>query len=348
MKNNGITIAKGIVMLLVVINHSCAPDVIPNWTHLFNMPLFFILSGYCFKEKYLDDVRTYTKRRITGLYVPYVKWCLLFLLLHNVFCMMHLYGPEYGIQGITAYPYSLTEMARRAGGIMAFLIANEELLGGYWFLHELFWGSFLFFFLMRATRNVYAVMGITLCATLMMSYFDVRLSYFIASRTAFSAFFIALGCAYRKSNIEVHKRWAFILPAMATTAITSTFFTTTMPECTTMQVFPYALLGLLGTLMLLGLGEKIATLTGSIRNFLIYTGEHTLEILTWHMLCFKLVTFIFILCFSLPIARLESYPVIGAYAKEGWFILYVIVGAGIPLMGCYLLEKFKARTKSIC
>lgn len=345
MKNNGITIAKGIVMMLVVLNHSGIPDVISHWTHLFNMPLFFILSGYCFKEKYLDDVKTYTKRRITGLYIPYIKWCLLFLLLHNVFCMVHLYGPEYGIQGVTAYPYSMTEMARRAGGIVAFLIANEELLGGYWFLHELFWGSFLFYFLMRTTRNVYAVMGITLCATLIMSYFDVRLSYFIASRTAFSAFFIAFGCAYRKHNIEVHKKWAFILPAFATTAIMSSFFSTTMTEYATMQVLPYALLGVLGTLMLLGLCEKIAYIMGNIREILIYVGEHTLEILTWHFLCFKLISLIIIFCYDLPIARLESYPAIGTYAKQGWFGLYFFAGVAIPLIGCYILEKIKMTNK---
>lgn len=341
MRNDGITISKGIVMMLVVLNHSCAPDAITHWTHLFNMPLFFIMSGYCFKEKYLEDVKTYTKRRLTGLYVPYIKWCLLFLLLHNAFCAIHLYGPEFGIQGITAYPYSLTELARRAGGIVVFLIANEELLGGYWFLHELFWGSFLFYFLMRTTRNVYVVMGITLCMTLLMSYFDFRLSYFIAWRTAFGTFFIALGHAYRRLGMEIHKQWKFIIPALLVTFSASLFFTTTMPECTTMQVFPYALLGFLGTLMLLGLSEKIATMAGRIRTFLVYTGEHTLEILTWHMLCFKLVTLIFILCFSLPIARLESYPVIGLFAKQGWFLLYATVGVGIPLLGCRLLDAIK-------
>lgn len=51
MRDDKVTIAKGIGILLMVAAHAGIPDVISRFIVMFHMPLFFFMSGYCFKEK---------------------------------------------------------------------------------------------------------------------------------------------------------------------------------------------------------------------------------------------------------------------------------------------------------
>ena len=88
--------------MLMVLGHACS-DNIPGMPLLmpfivmFHMPIFFIASGYCFKEKYLSSLGKYLYNKVKGIWWPYVKWGLLFLLLHNVFFNLHLYNDEESI-----------------------------------------------------------------------------------------------------------------------------------------------------------------------------------------------------------------------------------------------------------
>lgn len=53
MRDDKVTIAKAIGILLMVAVHGGTPEWASRFIVMFHMPLFFFLSGYCFKEKYL-------------------------------------------------------------------------------------------------------------------------------------------------------------------------------------------------------------------------------------------------------------------------------------------------------
>lgn len=62
-KNLAVNYCKGLAIVLMVLLHSSRwieSSFIGHWICLFHMPLFFIMSGFCFKEKYLDDFKTFT------------------------------------------------------------------------------------------------------------------------------------------------------------------------------------------------------------------------------------------------------------------------------------------------
>ena len=83
MRNTTISIAKGIAIILMVIAHAEAPGWLCRFIFEFHMPLFFITAGYFFSLKYLNDEATFVKKRVKGLYWPFVKWAVFFLIIHN-------------------------------------------------------------------------------------------------------------------------------------------------------------------------------------------------------------------------------------------------------------------------
>ena len=56
-RDSSIDIAKGVGIILVVFGHdTLCPSIIRNVIFSFHMPLFFILSGYFYKDKNFKDV----------------------------------------------------------------------------------------------------------------------------------------------------------------------------------------------------------------------------------------------------------------------------------------------------
>lgn len=75
-RNNSITYMKAVAIISMVLGHahsSYHTDLVA-FVNQFHMPIFFFVSGFCFKEKYLEKPSSFIKQRITGLWLPFVKW----------------------------------------------------------------------------------------------------------------------------------------------------------------------------------------------------------------------------------------------------------------------------------
>lgn len=108
-RNIAIDIAKGLLILCVVIGHGTQNQSLSDFTYRFHMPLFLILSG-CFLKK-VEDVKAYAKMKAVRLLVPYLIYMtidfLLFDHLHNLNRIIHyLYGGRF-INGVYWYITSL-------------------------------------------------------------------------------------------------------------------------------------------------------------------------------------------------------------------------------------------------
>lgn len=154
MKDNSVSIAKGIAIILMVLAHTRFSEYGNYWINMFHMPLFFFFAGYCFKDKYLEIPSDFVIKRFKGLYKPFVKWGLIFLVLHNLFFYLNIYNDEFGFRGIVQHLYTWQEMLKKAVSIVTRMSDTEQLLGGYWFLKSLFWGSLIAFFIIYNVKNV--------------------------------------------------------------------------------------------------------------------------------------------------------------------------------------------------
>lgn len=143
MRDESISISKAAAILLMVLAHTYFSQYANQWINMFHMPLFFFFAGYCFKDKYLDMPKVFLKKRILGLYKPFVKWSIIFLLLHNVFFYLNIYNSEYGFRGSVSYLYAWKDFIIGIIHIITRMTDNEQLLGGYWFLKSLLVGSLI-------------------------------------------------------------------------------------------------------------------------------------------------------------------------------------------------------------
>ncbi len=133
--NAQVSIAKALGIILMVMGHAGCPGYLHDFIYLFHMPLFFFLSAYFFRDaKVVDSAGQYVVRKFKNLYCPYIKWSIIFLLLHNLFCRIGFYDNSLSWQ----------ELFVNVKCSVRGMWQGERMLGGYWFLISLFWESLLF------------------------------------------------------------------------------------------------------------------------------------------------------------------------------------------------------------
>lgn len=128
---------RGMGMILVVLGHTLA--VYTDFIYLFHVPVFFIVSGALFKST--GNVRADLYKKWMRLYIPNLKYGIIFLLLHNAFVSWGIYD--------AANSYETRDYLKATAKILCF--GNEEMGGAMWFLRSLFFAYCLF--LMYAWMN---------------------------------------------------------------------------------------------------------------------------------------------------------------------------------------------------
>lgn len=350
-RDNTVTYVKALGIILMVLGHVLSSDMLVRRAILtFHMPLFFLMSGYCFKEKYLDDAKQFVMRKIKGIYMPYVLFALPFLALHNVFCHWHLYE--------STWLYGWKDFAWNAGRIVTRMSMNEGLLGTFWFLKELFWGNLIFYATVKLVKWQLDIGKWRLGAewltvielfvlTEIVCIFHLRVPYFGVGQTSlYAAFFIGVGYLWKKSEWNTNRWWIWVIGITSVFAEASLIKGTVAIDAQTpMSLIYYAVTAIFGTMVMFNISKWLnLCLHGSMQSAMLFIGEHTLSIMALHFISFKIVTLGCITVNQLPIERLEDFPVIRNFAITGCgVLLYMFVGLSVPLVLAWLWCKIKER-----
>ena len=356
-RNYSVTIAKALGIISVVLLHSGMPICVFNYLIMFVMPLFFFLSGYCFKDKYLGEKKTFLCKRIKGLYWPYAKWGIVFVLLHNFFYSVGIYNDTSEFNGHVILPYTTIEFWKKIISVVT-MHGTERLLGAFWFLRSLFYASLFFIFVRSVIKNVWLGAVVLFVLAFVSSYFNIRVPYLhIGHVDFFAAYFIMVGHGVKTLKIKsktivqyVNNSWPLIIVFALIVGVGSVFWPSSV-NCKWNTMLPYSITAILGTLMIFAIADKLNRLTCNasllcnriisvIKNLVVYIGEHTLEILTWHFLSFKIVSLIIIYTYRLSWDRLGDFPVMTDYAHQGWWIIYLVVGVALPISSTYAYHSF--------
>lgn len=134
---NEINLLKALAIMVVVSGHLefALLGIFPPYS--FQIALFFFISGYLFKDKYLNDVQTYINHRIKSLLVPYFLYSAFYTLV--TIAIDKLTGVFWG-KPITLKNFFITP----------FLNGHQiDLSCPLWFVTQLFITLMVFLFLMR-------------------------------------------------------------------------------------------------------------------------------------------------------------------------------------------------------
>lgn len=335
-RNKTISCCKGIAILLMVLVHGGIDYRISAFISMFHMPIFFFFSGFCLNPEYLKQPTLFVRKKINGLYIPYIKWMILFILLHNFFCKIKILN----VQNVGYYSYDqIFEKILRT--IFTF-VGDEQLLGGFWFLRELFWGALFSFFMLKYIENKYVVLFLSMIAALLCHITSWYLPMFGIGYTSFmaSCYFVS-GFIFKQLDVKPLSP-IFIFFSCIIVAIGSFFWNFDAVKKSTLLVVPYYLTAIIGV----WLTYSICKLQYFPSNkFLTYIGNNTMPILTWHFLSFKLVSALFIILFQLPWEQLGEFPYMNVYAHQGGWVLYFIIGVFIPLLLNHYINKIGVTIK---
>lgn len=338
--NNSITIAKAIGIILMVIGHAGCPQLLFNFIYLFHMPLFFICSGIFFKEMTTgESVLVYIKKRMKGLYVPFLKWSILFLLLHNLFMLVGIYNPIYGFDGGSSY-YTVTELLQKFSLIVFTMHDYEELLGGFWFLRALFISSLIIAVVSLICQKTFRYKNEIFCLLfLLMTIFIRRLApepefWRDISMGTLGAMFYISGYVFKQYDDVWRNKYGMILCLISLVLSWFYFKDGVSMGCGFNKVFFFSVSAISGSLLTLYMSRLIEDKVGFLKKALYYIGNHTLEILALHFFSFRLVSYGICLLYGLDLTHVAEHPVIkeGTIATSSWWIIYAVVGIVFPLL----------------
>lgn len=317
---------KGLAMIMVVIGHTHCPGYLYDMFYLVHVPIFFIVSGCTSRsdEAYnsIDKVKSFIIKRIKTLYIPYLKYALTIVILHNVFFQINLYEHSYTAE---EYFYQILRT-------LAFSIGTTEpFLGQLWFIKTLFlaeiYYAILVYISFRCKINKWIILFPLLFVSIL---FPKEFPHFMQTNLfwPFKAIFLYLtGRTLIKKQITEIKLNPLIYLCIFILWISSPLFaTTSFHECS----------GILSIAMIcfsIGVSLLLIQVCRILKNYknihlsILKIGSRTMPIYCLHVLVFALLHKGYLSIFT-------SDPK-SSYDSIHWSI-YAIMGICIPLM----LDKF--------
>lgn len=350
-RDASISIAKAVAIILMVIGHSEYPGLLTSCLYTFHMPLFFITAGYFFGRRNADNPWEFCRRRFKGLYVPMVKWSLVWLLLHNIFHHAGILNEKFGNwEGGVTHPYTLADGANRAVQIFTQMGGYDEFMAGaFWFFRGLLVASVLFlvFFRVADSRTqlkepwhiALLICGGALLFTAAHIYLGFKINALPGGgwREIWGLFFFGIGVVYRRWESKVADNPVAALMCLLLIVMAGSLHWSGMNNVGRYRdLWTLPLTGIAGFIMVHYTSRVIARRGSWLSRLLVFIGDNTLYILVFHIISFKVVSAVKIWWYGLDPAQIGCHMVIHDYQGDWFWIAYSIAGVALPLTGITL------------
>ncbi len=222
-------IIKGWAMLTIIVFHCSQGCITSNWGGQFignpwNVPIFFIVSGFFLKEESLGNPLVFLKGKFKRLYLPATIIYAIMILMHNVFVKIGWYpiGEFHPSSGAPFSYYGIKETCIGLAKVLAAGGSGELVMGAMWFIYSLlyaFIGMTLLFWLIGLIfkSEQYRFYWMTICCLLLAvvscilsQNYGITINRFSTALTAM--FLIWWGMIVnRKWKWSFDKWWGFII-----------------------------------------------------------------------------------------------------------------------------------------
>ena len=366
MRTPSFTILKAIAIILVVIAHSAAPAYLSNFAYMVGVPAFFVLSGYFFKLDNLDNTSDFVIRRTKTLYLPFIKWGVFFLILHNLFFEIGFLSESYGnAQGGVTHPYNWTQAAQHLWSMVFNMSGYDPFMAGaFWFFRALFLANIAFIFLFKATRQLgkfktstLQVVSVIVLAFLL-ALWQASMGLHITGvaqggyRELMGIVLLGIGFLLRRADETPDSSiWHNPIVMLAASSVVLMILTFVYPISMAAKpgsVLSVPILTIAGTaafIWLRGLSEFILQLPDKYTQWLQFTGENSLYIFVFHLLAFKVASMIKVGVYQLDWAMVGGHPVVQQELGDGFWLLYIFVGVILPILPVWIWKKITNQRK---
>lgn len=314
------------------------------------MAVFFIISGWCYKATYSDDISKviqFFKRKIITLWIPFALWNSVFFLFHNFFIKINIYTNNEGIlflkDGYRNEVQNYLTVGEQIKNIIKSLLflGGTQLGGALWFLRVLFLISIVYVsidFLIKRTEKIkyynLFIQGVISFVFLGCGFVCSKRSLDLHGiNTMFSCYgLFYFGVLIRNKNLVVKKTlYKLIIFSISVIILIVGSFYGEIDIGGNSYTNPafFILMSLAGWNMLYYISSFLDHFWG-ISDILEIIGKNTMTIAALHFLSFKVVSYIGILILHYPLCYIASFPTL--FLNNYWWILYTIVGVSIPVL----------------
>ena len=303
------------------------------------MPLFFFCSGFFYQDiTTRDNALSFVKKKFVGLYSPFVKWSVLFLLLHNLLLNWGIYNAYCGYYGGSSF-YSFKDIMTNFGLILFTMHGYEELLGGFWFIRALFVSSLLIVIISILLRSIIKYKYEIVCLLLFVMTVLIRRFapdtdfWWDISMGTLGAVFYLMGFLLKQYEFVWQNSACAFFCCIPLLFSFFYFKDTVGMGCGYNKVFLFSISAVTGSLLTLYLSKYIEKKIEFIKNVLYYIGNHTFVILALHFLSFRFVSLGIVILYGFDVVHIAEHPVImnPPIINSYWWIVYSIVGIIFPL-----------------
>lgn len=353
MRDTSFSILKALAIILVVVAHAAAPTYVARFSYLINVPVFFVLAGYFFNLRNLNEKSSFVIRRFKRLYIPFLKWSIFFLLIHNLLFPIGLLSEQYGNSaGGVTHPYTWHQAMQNLWSIVFNMSGYDAFLAGaFWFFRALLLANFGFLLLFVLTSRTKALSSPTLqaaaIALLMLglaswqSMENLRITGVAQGgyREIMGIFFMAIGFLLRrmesnpKASAFNHPLVGLFLGIIPLAALTIWYPVSMAPKAGSVaSVFALALGGTAGFVFLRHLSSFLDMLENVGKRILVFIGDNSLYVFGFHLLAFKVVSALKVAVYGLPWPMVGGHPVVTLYKDDFFWLAYAVVGTALPLL----------------
>lgn len=270
LRNIAFDIMKGIGILAVIIGHIESGSV--AFIYSFHMPLFFIVSGYFYREKtVLASIRTDARH----LLLPYALTCMSIIACYAVLSWYH--GSNQVSSWLLASLYGSATLSH-----VSYYGAHIPRIGAIWFLLALFWCKNLFNIIHRYCLHPFRIcIVVSVTAALLNRYLVNAPGAILIGFSALIFYYIGYWVRLQGGFTRVN----LLLSLLCVMIWVWTILASEMSvACALYGHYPLNIMGAYGgTFMVFLFADVLAADNGLVARFLAWCGRHSLLILCLHL-----------------------------------------------------------------
>ena len=353
MRSTTFSILKALAIILVVLAHAAAPTYLSRFAYMVGVPAFFVLSGFFFRWDNLERPSEFIVRRIKRLYIPFIKWGIVLLLLHNWFFPIGFLSEIYGnAEGGVTHPYDWLQSAQHLWSMVFNMSGYDPFLAGaFWFFRSLLLANIAFLLLLKASRKfsflkssilqTTSVVALAFLLALWQSGMGLHITGVAQGGYRELMGIVLMGIGFLLRQVEDSPQtgiWKNSIVMFAVSLIVLLVLVSVYPvsmaakPASMLSVLLLALAGTASFVCLRATAQLIEKYSSKYSKHLQFIGENTLSILLFHLIAFKLISMIKVSVYGLDWEMMGGHPVVQHEVGDYFWILYAIVGVYIPLI----------------